>query len=99
MIVEVLTPFKLSQKTMEGEKYVTASLLVLCITKLRKELTAMASAPEETTKKQLAQKMLADFEDRWGGPDAPLFTGTVARASGNRQVGIHPALIISGIGN
>jgi hypothetical protein len=97
MIKDVLHPFKTAQKILEGEKYVTITLIPLMLNEIRKQLLAISSAPigpgSSQEKKDLAGKLLTHFNGHWGTTNT--FRQSVTRVPGNRQVGIHPAVYIA----
>lgn len=88
----VLKPFKESQKLLEGDKYVTASLVAQALKFIKDKLKALSQGNQpENASKALADRLIGDFETRW-----PVgFTPNVIRAAGNRQVGIHPYLLVA----
>lgn len=94
-IQEVLKPFKSAQLFLEGEHYVTASCVAESIKKITGKLVSLSSAPHETASKRLAINLKEDFVKRWKAGDEAAFTGTVERGDLNRQVGIHPVLLIA----
>jgi hypothetical protein len=97
MIKEVLYPFKFAQQKLEGEKYVTISLVPLLLGNIRSQLETIRDAPigpsSSQEKKDLAGKLLASFNGHWGAFNT--FRQSVSRVPGNRQVGIHPAVFIA----
>ena len=73
----VLEPFMFAQKLLEGETYVTISLVPYLIFKIRKGLQSLLDAPDNQTSVQiraLARKMMYKFECNWGSGEP----GTVA---------------------
>jgi hAT family dimerisation domain. len=94
-IRSVLIPFKNTQKFLEGEKYVTSSMVIPCLKDIRNKLTIQSQQGEETASKTLATKLLLDFEERWGTSNAPVFNENVRRGGKTRQAGIHPSLVIA----
>ena len=73
----VLEPFMFAQKLLEGETYVTISLVPYLIFKIRKGLQSLLDAPDNQTSAQiraLARKMMYKFECNWGSGEP----GTVA---------------------
>lgn len=95
-IMVVLKPFKEAQKLLEGDKYVTASWVAFVLDQIRKKLAALSGvAQPDTASKKLAGNMLRDFETRWREEDDATFQPEVERAAGNRQIGIHPALLVA----
>lgn len=94
-VCRVLKPFKTAQKTLEGEKYVTASLVVGMIREMRKDLTK--TSEDDELANHLSKKILKDFEERWGDADFPLFAdgGDIRRTQNRRQKGIHPNLVLA----
>jgi hypothetical protein len=95
-ITLVLKPFKFAQKILEGEKYVTASLVAQAVNFIKKKLKAMSGGDQpENASKVLSANLLMDFEKRWTGPNNLVFSPNVRRGEQNRQVGIHPYLLIA----
>ena len=94
-IMKVLAPFKFGMKHMEGNHCVTAGWVLQCIQHIRKKLAAMCDAGNHRTVRHLARNLLEDFEDRWKAEDDDVFNFSVERTHNNRQVGIHPTLIIA----
>jgi hypothetical protein len=64
LMKECLKPFHLAQKQLEGEKYVTASMVPLWIDQLRKQLQA-DTASEDADLAESAGRLLADLDRRW----------------------------------
>ncbi|KAG7367552.1 hAT family C-terminal dimerization domain containing protein [Nitzschia inconspicua] len=95
LVAELLKPFKEAQKMLEGDTYVTASMVPLAVKKLRGSLMSLASPENSTTSRPFAQALLRDFEDRWRKASEPTFVGVVQQGTRDRQVGIHPALLIA----
>jgi len=95
-ITEVLKPFKSAMKVLEGNKYVTGSLVASIVLALKKQLKIMASeAQPDTNSQRFAALLFKDLEERWVRSDGVVFDGHVHRGAMNRQVGIHPAFIIA----
>jgi len=75
---------------------VTASTVVSLIWGLRTQLKKLAQEDQpDTSSKRFANLLLKDFEERWVHNDGTVFCGTVRRGKFNRQVGIHPALVVA----
>jgi hypothetical protein len=93
---ELLKPFKDAQKLLEGEKYVTLSLLPSAIKAIRNALIQISEAQGEGEAqkrvKNLAKRLLHDFRERWKPDDASQYLegDEVTRGRLNRQVGLHP---------
>ena len=65
--VKVLEPFMVIQKVLEGQKYVTVSLIPFLLHKVRVHLDTSIDNPNMLPAiTGLLQKMRADFETRWG---------------------------------
>lgn len=79
---------------LEGNHYVTAGWVLQHVQFIRKELTRLSTTGRWTVK-HLAKNLLEDFEDRWKTEDDAVFNFEVQRADLNRQLGIHPMLIIA----
>ena len=65
---DLLEPFMVAQKVLEGEKYVTISLVLLIITTIRNKLQAAAAnvnleAPHVS---ELSRSLLENFNKHWG---------------------------------
>ena len=75
MIETVLRPFTFFQKLLEGEKYLTVSLLPLCVVQIRKRLEAGCVKEEFTIDiRELCVTLLQDFNQRWGsGVDGTVY--------------------------
>jgi len=95
-IMEVLKPFKEAQKLLEGDKYVTASWVAQAVHHIRVKLTKLGD-PEmpESASRTLAASLLVDFNVRWRNSGEAVFGDTVQRGWGNRQIGIHPVLLLA----
>jgi hypothetical protein len=92
----LLDPFKKTQKYLEGEKYVTISMIPVCIRLIRKQLKeTIQSADTNGYVKALASRMLKSFESYWGVDDFVPFDGKVVRGFRGRQVGVHPVVTIA----
>jgi hypothetical protein len=104
-VSDLLLPFKLAQKLLEGEKYVTISWIPTALKGILSKLEAIINAPvdpqTETPSKlavrNLAKVLLKDFSARWlmNGANTFHFHGSVHWGWMNRQVGFHPAVAIS----
>ena len=95
MLVTVLQPFQAAQQLLEGEKYITNSFVVHMVATLRTGLQAVVATAVPLVA-QLAQRMLDDFNVRWGtGIDGSVVHANNARGPLNRQVGI-PVFTIYG---
>ena len=93
---QLLKPFMKAQKLLEGDKYVTLSLLPIAIKAIREALKAIIDAPgggeAQNKVKNLAKRLLFDFRDRWKPDEASQYLegDVVTRGRGIRQVGLHP---------
>ncbi len=68
-VLTLLTPFRDSQKALEGELYVSISLLPLVVHHLSHELMVLQGSVDpdyQGTLFELITKMKDDFESRWG---------------------------------
>jgi zinc finger BED domain-containing protein 1 (E3 SUMO-protein ligase ZBED1) len=76
LVRDVLKPFMLAQKVLEGEKYVTLSFVPGIVHGIRNGLVNIENNPEiPESVKSLSLKMLDDFVKRWGsGDDNTVFT-------------------------
>jgi hypothetical protein len=93
---ELLKPFKEAQKLLEGDQYVTLSLLPIAIKAIRVALIKIVDAPgdgeAQNRVKNLAKRLLFDFRERWKPDEASQYMegAVVTRGRGIRQVGLHP---------
>lgn len=95
-IIEILKPFKMAQKHLEGEKYVTISFIPLMIENIEKRLKSYLLCPQSNDNvKELVQRMINDHQIRWGKDHMQKFNSTVLRGNRNRQVGLHPIVVLS----
>jgi len=96
---KLLSPFMLVQKALEGEKYVTISLIPFSIAKVRSGLQeAVRNGGGEGTDafQSTAQKLLADFNTRWGtGDEGTVFRRDIIRGDRNREVGLQPNILLA----
>ncbi len=71
----LLEPFMCAQRLLEGECYVTISMIAFIVWKIRRGLLAAIESPESSQHvNHLARKMNSRFEEQWGCGDP----GTVA---------------------
>jgi hypothetical protein len=61
---------------------------------IRKKLKGIADNPNNLGAVAAGNSLLQDFQERWRASDVPMSQNTVERATRNRQVGIHPVLLI-----
>lgn len=89
-LTEVLKPFMAAQLTLEGEKYVTISMVPYMISTIRAGLQNVVNGVRSSEcVKTLATIMLNDFNQRWGsGEDGSVFTENQVRGDRQRQKGI-----------
>jgi hypothetical protein len=95
---ELLQPFKNSQKILEGNKYITASLTPLVMATLQMNLKHSAEKKVTDNNKSViecAKVMREDHNTRLGDVMKRPFSPEVERAAKNRQVGVHPAYLIA----
>lgn len=64
LLQECLKPFHLAQKQLEGEKYVTASMVLLWIDQLRKHLQTEKDR-DDADLAESAGRLLEDLDERW----------------------------------
>jgi hypothetical protein len=71
---QLLKPFKNAQKLLEGETYVTLSLLPIAIKCIRRALIKIVGAEGggrgQNRVKHLAKRLLFDFSERWKPDEA-----------------------------
>jgi hypothetical protein len=88
-LVTILLPFHQTQELLEGQKYVSISLIPYMISTLRTKLTAYIQAGALDGTRHLATLMLYDFNDRWGsGIGDTVFKDNATRVKQRRQKGI-----------
>jgi hypothetical protein len=94
-----LKPFKTAQKLLEGEKYVTVSWVPAMVHGIRRSLKDAAVLPantnDEKAVKNLSIRLLRDFQKRWRREEEPVFHREVLRGVLQRQVGIHPCILLA----
>ena len=78
-MANILRPFMVAQKAMEGQKYVTISLLPYLISEMRLGLITAKEEANSNTIQSLTEKMIKDstngFNTYWGdGEDGTVFT-------------------------
>lgn len=94
LINDLLKPFMHIQRILEGEKYVTGSLVLLLISIARNNLKKMVALNSPLLGDQAAA-LLSDFNSRWGDGIVNVFTESVIRQKRNRIVGIPRKLILA----
>ena len=95
-VISVLKPFKMAQKHLEGEKYVTISYVPLMIDFIENKLqSVMVNSTTNDNVKSLVQTMIIDFQNRWGNNHVRKFNPNVVRGFYRRQVGCHPLIIMT----
>lgn len=92
-IEEILEPFMLIQRLLEGQKYVTLSFVPYLITAVRKNLTEMSVSARSSEVRGLCNKMLVHpvngMNTYWGSGDIDtLFEEINEIGRGNRQKGL-----------
>lgn len=96
LIIKLLQPFMQAQKMLEGEKYVTISLVPTLIISLRNQLIAIIDdvANEGGHIQAVALRMLEDFNKRWGeGAHGTIFQEHTTEGERRRPKGL-PILTI-----
>lgn len=91
-IEEVLEPFMVVQRVLEGQKYVTLSFVAFVISTIRKKVTEMVTNARSDAVKALCREMLVHpvhgLNTYWGsGETDTLFDENNALGRGNRQKG------------
>ncbi len=95
VIMQVLEPFKTAEMFSEGDEFIKTRWVLPAIKNCRVKLAELATAQERSASKPLASKMLHDFEQRQGNLQFPQISPSVRHGHRNRQIGIHPALMIA----
>lgn len=83
---EALSPFADAQRCLEGDQYVTISLLVITVKRLHDAIPSLLHAALEPDLQDLIQSLLNDFYDRWG--HNVYYSSTIHRICRDRQQGI-----------
>ena len=86
-VVHVLVPFKVAQEALEGDKYVTLSLLPLLVHQIREARIRFQCSICGETKPQLkflVDKMEEDFRVRWGAHNRYRFHVTRGDRGGSK---------------
>jgi len=89
-MLHILKPLQSAQRALEGDKYVSISLVPYIIHQLQIELEGCLGAANPDTQNDLISlldKMIDDFNSRWG--EEPSYSHETRRGDGNRQIGIH----------
>lgn len=98
-IQQVLAPFKEAQVNLEGEKYVTVSLMPLLLSDIMVQMKKLVEDHDKINVINsialfnLGSKLLADLTHRWGNQIT--YNGAVQRGSMNRQIGVHPTVVLA----
>ena len=92
-VESLLQPFMIIQKVLEGQQYVTMSLVPYFISKVRRGLQAIATTARSEIVRELANKMLTDkvkgFDVYWGkGDNGTVFEESSTLGRPNRQNGL-----------
>jgi hypothetical protein len=92
-LTKVLEPFMVAQRLLEGEKYVTISLVPMVIFNIRKGLVdARAAGDLSEYFDAMLEKLTDNFNMQWGsGALNTCYDEHLAVGSGNRQVGFRIA--------
>jgi hypothetical protein len=93
----ILEPFMIAQRILEGEKYVTISLVLIIITTIRENLRAELEKPDNSAHvKQLCLLLLSDFNKHWGtGSDGTVWLENQTLGERNRPKGIPQATLMA----
>ena len=92
---DILKPFRYFQQVLEGQKYVTISLVVFIVFSIRKGLQELVdNSPLESFKNKVGKDLLLDFNIRHGD-GTQVISANDTRALRNRQVGIPKFTIIA----
>jgi len=96
VLCEVLRPFMAAQKCLEGQKYVTISLIPGFIHSIRNSLDTVRTACESETVRNLCGEMYDDFCERWGsGLEGTLVHENEVRGVRNRQKGLPLSVLLA----
>ena len=93
----LLKPFMVAQKFLEGEKYVTISFVLVIISRIRQNLTAVTTDLNcSLQQKNLANGLLADFNKRWrSGLPGTIWRESDTLGERKRPKGIPKATLIA----
>ena len=88
-LVVSLKPFMVLQQFLEGEHYVTNSVIPFLLNAVRGRLNAVSSSGMNASVVEALTQLKIDFDERWGsGEDGTVFDENATRTRGNRQKGI-----------
>jgi hypothetical protein len=95
-LILLLNPFMELQRMMEGQRYVTNSIIAYAIFIIREHLQASATKTVSTVVQDLLISLKNDFEERWGkGIENTIWEENNRRVEGNRQIGIHQSALMA----
>lgn len=96
-VVQILEPFMKAQKLLEGEKFVTISLVPPIIGKIRSNLMEATENDGHTPHvKTIARKMLLDFNTRWGqGMPGTVFNEHLIRGDRGVRKGLPTSTLVA----
>ena len=93
---KLLEPFAEAQRSLEGESYVTSSLVLPTILHLGSALDDAANDDASSNETLTAAKTLfSDYKTRWRWDQPNKFSGQVIWGYRQRQEGIHPVLFFA----
>lgn len=101
-VESLLQPFMIVQKILEGQQYVTMSLVPYFISKARGGLRTVATTARSEVIRRLANKMLTDdvkgFNTYWGeGVDGTVFEENSTLSRANRQKGLKTSTLLAAV--
>ena len=85
-MLKVMEPFKDAQLMLEGDKYVTSSIVLPAVGHVRKRLTTLSNQAGDSPSKTLATEMLDDFETRWGKANEPVLLAMFSVVRGTARL-------------
>ena len=97
-LTNILKPFRGAQKQLEGNKYVTSSLvgpMLFCVQSELERAADNTSGKKNVSVVECADAMLKSFKARYGDLKRNPFNAKVVRGHKTRQVGIHPSLMVA----
>ncbi len=98
VLQKVLSPFMFAQKVLEGNKYVTSSLVAHIVHSVRRDMDNMLSRNNPVnlnpSVRTLVHRMKLKFNEIFGSA-TEIFHESVMRGKRNRQIGLHKALLFA----
>ena len=91
-LMKLLEPLSFAQKTLEGQKHVSSSLVLGMLVSIRRMFGGLQVSPSVSSLHTVIESMIKKFDEVFGDMNKP-FHPTVERGKKDRQVRIHPVFI------